>query len=135
MLLSLTTDLDATVARVLRLGELPLVRAYAEQVEEQAREAFARETAPDGSAWAQLDPDTIERKGRSGILEETGALARSVESVLLGDDAAEIGSPLGYAGLVNDGTRYMPRRRFLDGRIDEAEWSRIVHRLAEEALR
>lgn len=134
-MLTLTTDLDATVARVLRLGELPLVRAYAELVEEQAEEAFAREQAPDGSGWAPLDPDTIERKGRAGILEETGALARSIESVLLGDEAAEVGSPLGYAGLVNDGTRRMPRRRFLDPRVDDAEWTRTVRRLAEEAVR
>jgi phage gpG-like protein len=78
---------------------------------------------PDGSPWAPWSIAT--EMGRmhdgtysTGLLWRTGDLLSSIDYSVSGDNVF-VGSPLNYAGFVQDGTGNMPAREFL-GMSDEA---------------
>ena len=77
----------AALNRLLRAGNdlTPVMRAIAGHLEADVEQAFARQTAPDGTAWAKLKPSTVARrkkkgKGATPILEQSGNLLRSITS-------------------------------------------------------
>ena len=136
------THIDGLSARIAKVAPdtdelLSQAGAQAERaVEERIRSTkFTRR----GTAWAALAPATAKRKRGQGLLEETGRLVASIQSIARGDEV-EIGSPLSYAlpvaaGFRTRSGRLAPARHFLGL---SAEDERVIEGLAlatlEEAL-
>ena len=87
-----------------------LLEGLAAEVESQTRRRLSDEkTAPDGTPWAAWTDDyAATRNGGQSLLESSGALIDSIESVV-SDDSVETGSNLIYAAIQNlGGTEDMP---------------------------
>lgn len=94
-------------ARIQALGNIDrseLLEGLAAEVESQTRRRLSDEkTAPDGTPWAAWTDDyAATRHGGHSLLESSGALIDSIESVA-SDDSVEIGSNLIYAAIHNLG--------------------------------
>lgn len=94
-------------ARIQALGNIDrseLLEGLAAEVESQTRRRLSEEkTAPDGTPWsAWTDDYAATRHGGHSLLESSGALIDSIESVV-SDDSVEIGSNLIYAAIHNLG--------------------------------
>ncbi len=81
------TQVRAALNRLLRAGKdfSPVMKAIAGHLEAGVEQRFAKQTAPDGTAWAKLKPSTVARrkkkgKGATPILEEDGGLRQSITS-------------------------------------------------------
>lgn len=129
-------DFDGLDAVQVRLADLAaevdgsrlladLGRVLFEQTEDRIR---TRHVAPRGAAWAP------KRGGTSSTLQESGALVRTLEHILAGDEV-EVGSALPYARYLQDGTSNMPARPFLGiGAEDELELEELGAQFLLEEL-
>lgn len=96
----------------------PALAIIGARARESVRQRIQRtKTDPDGNRWAPWADDTRaerEHKGNAGqgLLWDDGSLLDSI-AALADDDSVEIGSPLDYAGYLQDGTRRMPARPYL----------------------
>ena len=77
----------------------PVMKVIGERLLNSARERFADEEAPDGSAWAPLSEGTLKAKqrNRGRILTRDGYLGGTL-AYRADSTSVEIGSPLIYAG-------------------------------------
>lgn len=116
MSLRLTSNLAEIQRLGIRLGALgnldsaDLLEGISAEVESQTRRRLSEEKeAPDGTPWPEWSDDyAATRKPGQSMLESTGALIDSIESVV-SDDRVEIGSNLIYAAIQNlGGTEDMP---------------------------
>jgi phage virion morphogenesis protein len=105
----------------------PAMRAIAGVFRDGAEQAFATETAPDGTPWEPLSEKTIKARAKKGtwpgkILTEKGQLASSITS-LFGNDFALIGSNKKYAATQQFGraTANIPAREFLGVAQDDKD--------------
>lgn len=95
---------------LIRNGEdlTPAMRAVSEHLLSVAEESFARESSPDGEAWAPLAPSTRRQRRREGkdgpILQRDRHLRRSLDSDH-GRDYAAAGTNLIYAAIHQFGGR------------------------------
>jgi phage virion morphogenesis protein len=101
------SQIDRLGARIQALGNIDrseLLEGLAAEVESQTRRRLSDEkTAPDGTPWAAWTDDyAATRHGGHSLLESSGALIDSIESVA-SDDSVEIGSNLIYAAIHNLG--------------------------------
>lgn len=69
----------STRGLMLRLGELAK--------RDHIRRVTSEKTSPDGEAWAPLQPSTVEKKGSSEIMVESGRLAAAFVLTDLGNIA------------------------------------------------
>ncbi|MGZ3815013.1 MAG: phage virion morphogenesis protein [Mucilaginibacter sp.] len=81
----------------------PALLKIGEDLKESTHQRFSTKTGPDGQAWLGNSDLTIERKGRDFPLTEGGTLGNTIDYRLLGDDTLLIGSPLGYAAMMQFG--------------------------------
>jgi phage virion morphogenesis protein len=91
-------------------------------------------TAPDGSAWAPLNPDyAAKKRGSGGILELEGDLLTSIDHQV-GDGYVAWGTPLEYGALhqlggmpdMAPGPAAVEAREYLglsDGNVDEMQYA------------
>lgn len=101
------SQIERLGARIQALGNIDhgeLLEGIAAEVETQTRRRISEEkTAPDGTAWPEWSEDyAATRNGGQSLLESSGALIDSIESVA-SDDSVEIGSNLIYAAIHNLG--------------------------------
>ena len=107
-----------------RAGDLrPLLTVLGAELRAMTDQAFATNTAPDGTPWAPraaavrvadgrpARARTESRPGRD-LLEDTGELRASI-SVTVDAGAVSLVASSGHAGFVQYGTRYMPARPVL----------------------
>lgn len=128
MSLRLTTNLaeiQRLGVRLNALGDLDraaLLEGIAAEVESQTRRRLSDEKeAPDGTPWPEWsDNYAATRQSQHSLLESTGSLIDSIESVV-SDDHAETGSNLIYAAIQNlggtddmaPGPAAIPQREFI----------------------
>ena len=100
-------------------GDLtPLMDAIGLLLENSTRERFETKRDPEGISWAQLKPQTIERKRnkngsiRGGILVDYGDLRKSI-TYFANTQSVTVGSDRQYSQYHQTGTEHMPARRFL----------------------
>jgi phage gpG-like protein len=96
-------DLDTWVSDVeamkARAGDpSPVLRAIADEMKEEAQEAFTERVSPLGASWAPTKPSTRAIRGGASTGRLKASLAASVVQ-----GAAELASSLPYAGMQNDG--------------------------------
>lgn len=109
---------DATAARA-GLGSLlqgierpaPLLAELGEYVLRTTRDRFKTQTAPDGTAWAALQPwyQKEKRRNKSRILTLNGYLRGQMAVQMVGERAVEVGSNLPYAAVHQFGAVIRPR--------------------------
>lgn len=127
MQLELSLSGDVQVKRkLLRIGDRaihakPAFEAIATVLMGIERAQFESEGRRSSGGWDELAPSTIEAKGDSRILFESGALMASLSedgdenmTNQATDDFLLFGSKLGYAGYHQTGTSRMPQRRPLE---------------------
>lgn len=108
----------------------PMLGRMAAYQERSTKMNFAKQSDPDGAAWAALRPSTLLRKRSGVILRETSALINSVSSEVSGDSAFVFATQ-GYGIFHQTGTSKMAQRKFLGiGDRDREQHSKI----AEEFL-
>ena len=92
--------------------------------EEAARRITTTKSAPDGTRWKPWASSTAKARRRagtsaSGLLFNTGTLARSIEYEVIGDKVV-VRNTQEYAQYLQNGTRNMPARPFLGmGKAEE----------------
>lgn len=108
----------------------PFFAAVGERLLASSMDRFRTQTGPDGVPWVSLRPATVRARTRKGQLPLTilrsnskgkigSSLAGSIHYIA-SDDDVQIGSPLPYAGIHQqggtiekpEGSRYMVGRRF-----------------------
>jgi phage gpG-like protein len=93
----------------------PIGDQVADIVNASNRRRFQTEGA---GTWAPLDPATVERKGSSRLLVDTGSLLRAMTSERARqtsrDELAIGGEEVPYASFVDKGTVHMPARELTD---------------------
>jgi phage virion morphogenesis protein len=89
----------------------PLLAELGEYGLRSTRERFKTQTAPDGTAWAALQPwyQREKRRNRNRILTLNGYLRGQMTWQLVGDRTVEIGSNLPYAAVHQFGATIKPR--------------------------
>ena len=104
-------ELDKLARRTANLS--PAMAQAAAYMERQTRLNFAKESDPDGAAWAGLAPSTLRRKRSGAILRESGELVKSISSSS-SDKQARVFSPgPDYNIYHQQGTSRMPARVFI----------------------
>lgn len=107
--------IDELIARLLNPDFDPLLDAIGALGVSQTEQRIDQEkTAPDGSAWAALNPAYAKRKKKGGILELEGDLRDSLAYRVSGQ-TVEVGTNLIYAAThqFGDESRGIPQREFL----------------------
>ncbi len=96
-------QVQAALTRLLATGNdlNPVMKVIAGHLEAGVEQSFARQTAPDSTAWAKLKPSTVKRrrkkgKGATPILEQSGQLLQSITSDYDATSAV-VGTNLVYA--------------------------------------
>ena len=89
----------------------PLLAELGEYGLRSTRERFKSQTAPDGTAWAALQPwyQKEKRRNKNRILTLNGYLRGQMTWQLVGDRTVEIGSNLPYAAVHQFGATIKPR--------------------------
>ena len=109
----------------------PMLGRMAAYQERSTKLNFARQSDPDGKAWAPLSTRTLQRKRSGSILRETSALVNSVSSQVAGNSAI-ISAGQSYGIFHQTGTSKMPQRRFLGfGDRDIEEHQKIAREFFE----
>lgn len=142
---------DSQIKRILQdlqraVGDLsPAFKGIGEVLVESTKQRFADGKGPDGNAWAENSPATVERKGRNKPLIDEGTLGEQIHYQLIGNDTLEIGSPMEYAAMQQfGGTKAefphlwgdIPARPFLGvSGEDENAILRILREHLEDAIR
>lgn len=98
-----------------QLGDMePAWRAAGEAIREHVEQRFQTSTAPDGSPWAELDPDYAERRKPAKILIQDRTLANSIKT-----QADPRGIAFGHSVIYGDTHQYgdpdrnIPARPFM----------------------
>ena len=95
--------IDAVLARLTAPQGETLIEALARLMREQIRERLiAGGPSPDGAAWKP------NREGRKPVLHRSGALARSIDYAVSGNQAV-VGSGLVYAAIHQYGGTIVPK--------------------------
>lgn len=98
-------EVETALARLSTFQASTLLEALARLIRESARERLiSGGPAPDGAAWAP------NKEGRTPILHRTGALARSIDYRVAGDQAI-VGSGLVYAAIHQFGGTIVPKSK------------------------
>jgi phage virion morphogenesis protein len=105
----------------------------------ETRDRFDKEVDPEGRAWAELKPKTIERKRKKGRqlgkLKEFGTLRDTINYQVNGNSLS-IGSPQKYAKFHQQpqgpGKGIIPRRAFLG--INDRNEQRIIQIIRDYLL-
>ncbi len=123
-------------------GNSPALAAVADDLRGMIAEQFATEGAAGGTPWTPLAASTLRksRHVRSGILNLTGALRRSLTDPAAPGHVEEIGggqllfgTDLAFAGFHQTGTRRMPARPILVLSDDSTgRWLEMVRTQIEE---
>lgn len=89
----------------------PLLAELGEYGLRSTRARFKTQTAPDGTAWAALQPwyQKEKRRNKNRILTLNGYLCGQMTWQLVGDRTVEIGSNLPYAAVHQFGATIKPR--------------------------
>ena len=89
----------------------PLLAELGEYGLRSTRARFKTQTAPDGTAWAALQPwyQKDKRRNKNRILTLNGYLRGQMTWQLVGDRTVEIGSNLPYAAVHQFGATIKPR--------------------------
>ena len=89
----------------------PLLAELGEYGLRSTRARFKTQTAPDGTAWAALQPwyQKEKRRNKNRILALNGYLRGQMTWQLVGDRTVEIGSNLPYAAVHQFGATIKPR--------------------------
>lgn len=89
----------------------PLLAELGEYGLRSTRARFKTQTAPDGTAWAALQPwyQMEKRRNKNRILALNGYLRGQMTWQLVGDRTVEIGSNLPYAAVHQFGATIKPR--------------------------
>lgn len=89
----------------------PLLAELGEYGLRSTRARFKTQTAPDGTAWAALQPwyQREKRRNKNRILTLNGYLRGQMTWQLVGDRTVEIGSNLPYAAVHQFGATIKPR--------------------------
>lgn len=89
----------------------PLLAELGEYGLRSTRARFKTQTAPDGTAWAALQPwyQKEKRRNKNRILTLNGYLRGKMTWQLVGDRTVEIGSNLPYAAVHQFGATIKPR--------------------------
>ena len=89
----------------------PLLAELGEYGLRSTRARFKTQTAPDGTAWAALQPwsQKEKRRNKNRILTLNGYLRGQMTWQLVGDRTVEIGSNLPYAAVHQFGATIKPR--------------------------
>jgi len=90
----------------------PVLKIIGEHMAQSTERRFDRETAPDGTPWQDVSPQTRKRKRHPKILTESHRLRGSIIYQLNGSSAVEIGTNVAYAAIHQ-----------LGGKIDRAAHS------------
>jgi phage gpG-like protein len=102
--------LEALLARLSRFrasGLMPMLGNMAKS--QHIRRVVSEKTSPDGAAWAALRPFTVDKKGSSNIMIDSGSLAGAFYS-RASDIQANIGNQTSYLGFHQSGTSKMVAR-------------------------
>ncbi|HXH77313.1 hypothetical protein [Nocardioides sp.] len=98
--------LDSMIDRL--LNPRPMMTMLGHSLEEYEREVFRTRGF---RSWAPDDADTVEQKGDSRVLVDTGQLLRQLTSArVVGDTVVVDQGDAFYAGFLRDGKGGMPRR-------------------------
>lgn len=81
-------------------------------MERETKLNFAKQSDPDGAAWAALKPSTLRRKRSGAILRETSALMGSI-SMSAGATEARIMAGTAYGIYHQAGTSKMAQRKII----------------------
>lgn len=92
------------------------------------RRIAEKKTAPDGSPWQALKPETVRQKRSARILVRYGNLLATITRQTTGNSVT-VGSPMLYAPFLQQGTRHMAARPFLG--ISSADHRDINELLAD----
>lgn len=89
----------------------PLLAELGEYALGSSRARFKSQTAPDGSAWAALQPwyQREKRRNRNRILTLNGYLRSQLVVQMVGERSVEVGSNLPYAAVHQFGAIIRPR--------------------------
>lgn len=82
-------------------------------MERETKLNFARQSSPEGAAWAALKPSTLRRKRSGAILRETSALMGSVAFQGASNTEARVGAGTEYGIYHQKGTSKMAARPFI----------------------
>lgn len=114
----------------------PALKEIGEVLVESTKQRFVSGEGPDGQAWAENSPVTIDRKGRNKPLIDEGTLAEQLSYAVTGNQL-EVGSSMEYAAMQQfGGTKSefphlwgdIPARPFLGiSESDAEEILAIVH--------
>ena len=114
----------------------PALKEIGKVLVESTKQRFASGEGPDGQAWAENSPVTIDRKGRNKPLIDEGTLAEQLSYAVTGNQL-EVGSSMEYAAMQQfGGTKSefpnlwgdIPSRPFLGvSESDAEEILAIVH--------
>jgi phage virion morphogenesis protein len=135
----LSANLHALQARL--NGDLtPLMDAIGHLLENSTRKRFETKRDPEGIDWAQLKPQTIERKRnksgrvRGGILVDRGDLRKSI-TYFASTQSVTVGTDRPYGQYHQSGTEHMPARRFLGlSEADKTEINDFIRHFLEDVL-
>ncbi len=114
-----------------KLGNLkPVFQDIGEALLNSTRERFHTQTAPDGSPWAALSPNTRKKKNQNLILTLNGYL-RGTLNYQADKDSLRVGTPLIYGATHQFGnpSRNIPARPFLGLSEDDTQY--ILETMAE----
>lgn len=122
-------------------GDLtPLMDAIGHLLENSTRKRFKTKRDPEGIDWAQLKPQTIERKRnksgrvRGGILVDHGDLRKSI-TYFASTQSVAVGTDRHYGQYHQSGTVHMPARRFLGlSAEDKTGIDKLVQQFLEDVL-
>ncbi|MGZ3297082.1 MAG: phage virion morphogenesis protein [Xanthobacteraceae bacterium] len=133
----MTIDLEQAIAGLNRLANLnmsPWMQTAAKTAQTSVQQRIRDTKAdPDNSPWSPWRPATEKyrlKKGNAGqgLLWDSGALLNSIQGQ---SDAGgiSVGTAVGYAGYLQDGTERMVARQFMgwtDGEITQMEFSAVA---------
>jgi phage virion morphogenesis protein len=77
----------------------PALKEIGEDLQESTKQRFVSLSGPDGQAWPENSPVTLERKRGLRPLTDEGTLMDTINYQLLDNSTLAIGSPLEYAAM------------------------------------
>lgn len=132
-------EIIAKVQAVEQVDPVGVLESIGREVHRLIIQGFERQADPWGRPWQPLSPVTIERKGSSRILEDTGRLRQSITWRVIGREAVAAGTNVEYAPVHQFGwpEQHIPKRPFLplatDGARLPLSYRRAVMDILEDA--
>ena len=113
----------------------PYFQGIGQILQNSMEENFENETSPSGRAWTPLKAKTIQAKGHSKKLWNTGRMQGSVYTRAT-NKSVTVGFNSAYGAFHQKGTKNMPARPFLplahDGKLDSGVKMEIMEFLEDE---